>query len=64
MQRLPPAVLATWNMATDAFDHFAWGISPELAARIGGSPVDLEREQARRAGALMARPRTGDAPDA
>jgi hypothetical protein len=60
VQRLPPAVLATWNMTTDAFDHFAWGISPELAARIGGSPVELEREQARRAAALVAPPRTGD----
>jgi hypothetical protein len=64
VQRLPPAVLATWNMATDAFDHFAWGISPELAARIGGSPVELEREQARRAAALVAPARTGDAADA
>jgi hypothetical protein len=47
VQRLPPAVLATWNMTTDAFDHFAWGVLPELADRVGRRPVELEREQAR-----------------
>ena len=52
VQRMPPAVLATWNMATDTFDHFAWGVMPELAARIGRSPIELEREQARLASAL------------
>ena len=54
VQRLPPAVLATWNMGTDGFDHFAWGVLPELAMRVGLRPVELEREQARRAGALRA----------
>ncbi|HEY3335020.1 MAG TPA: hypothetical protein VGK16_07245 [Candidatus Limnocylindrales bacterium] len=54
VQRLPPAVLATWNMVADTFDHFAWGVLPELAARIGVRPLDLEREQARRAAALRA----------
>ena len=52
VQRLPPAVLATWNMASDGFDHFAWGVMPELAARIGRSAIELEREQARLAGVL------------
>lgn len=52
VQRLPPAVLATWNMAMDAFDHFAWGVTPELAARVGTSAIELEREQARRASVL------------
>jgi hypothetical protein len=47
VQRLPPAVLATWNMTTDTFDHFAWGVLPELAARTDRRPVELEREQAR-----------------
>ena len=64
VQRLPPAVLATWTMTTDAWDHFAWGISPELAARVGSTPVELEREQAGRAAALVARARTGDRPGA
>jgi len=49
---MPPAVLATWNMTTDTFDHFAWGVLPELAARTGRRPVELEREQARLAAAL------------
>ena len=60
VQRLPPAVLATWSMATDAWDHFAWGVVPELAERLGVRPVELEREQARRAAALAATAGTGD----
>jgi hypothetical protein len=52
VQRMPPAVLATWNMTTDTFDHFAWGVLPELAARTGRRPVELEREQARLAAVL------------
>ena len=52
VQRLPPAVLATWNLTTDTFDHFAWGVLPELADRTGRRPVELEREQARLAGSL------------
>jgi hypothetical protein len=64
VQRLPPAVLATWNLVTDAWDHFAWGITPELATRIGSTPIELEREQAARAAALVAPPRTGDQPGA
>jgi hypothetical protein len=52
LQRLPPAVLATWSMATDRWDHFAWGVVPELAARLGVRPLDLEREQARLVAAL------------
>ena len=49
VQRLPPAVLATWNMTADTFDHFAWGVLPELAIRLGVRPIELEREQAQRA---------------
>ena len=52
VQRLPPAVLATWNMTGDSFDHFAWGVLPELADRIGRRPVELEQAQARLAGSL------------
>ena len=52
LQRLPPAVLATWSGTGDRFDHFAWGVLPELAARTGRSPIEFEREQARRAGDL------------
>ena len=52
VQRLPPAVLATWSMAADTYDHFAWGVLPELAIRVGMRPIELEREQARRATTL------------
>ncbi len=54
VQRLPPAVLATWNEQADRWDHFAWGVLDDLAGRTGRSPRDIEREQARRA-ALLAR---------
>ncbi len=52
VQRMPPAVLATWNRSTDRWDHFAWGVMDELAGRVGMAPRDLEREQARRAALL------------
>ncbi len=52
VQRLPPAVLATWNPRTSAWDHFAWGVVPDLAGRLGVAPVAFEREQARRAAAF------------
>ena len=48
VQRLGPAVIATWDAAGDRFEHFAWGITAELADRIGMRPIELEREQARR----------------
>ena len=49
---MPPAVVATWDPARDRFEHFAWGITAELADRIGMGPLELEREQARRAETL------------
>lgn len=52
VQRRPPAVLATWDPATDAFEHFAWGITPELADRVDRSQADLEQRQAARAVSL------------
>jgi hypothetical protein len=48
VQRMPPAVIATWDPARGRFEHFAWGITAELADRIGMRPAELEREQARR----------------
>jgi hypothetical protein len=47
-QRLGPAVLATWDPATDRFEHFGWGVTPELATRIGRHAGDFEIEQDRR----------------
>jgi hypothetical protein len=52
VQRLPPAVLATWSPDAGRYDHFAWGLLPDLAGRTGMQPIEFEREQARRAGAL------------
>ncbi len=49
VQRLAPAVIATWDEANHRFEHFAWGIADELADRVGIAPLELEREQARRA---------------
>ena len=57
VQRLPPAVLATWNPTAGSFDHFAWGVVPELGGRTGRRPVDFEREQAIRARSISTRVR-------
>lgn len=48
LQRLGPAVLATWDPATDAFEHFGWGVTPELALRVGRRAGDFEIEADRR----------------
>jgi hypothetical protein len=48
LQRLGPAVLATWNPATDTFEHFGWGIVPELALRVARRAGDFELETAAR----------------
>jgi hypothetical protein len=53
VQRLGPAVLATWDPATDGFEHFAWGVSSELAARIGIRPGDFDAEVERRSAFLI-----------
>jgi type IV secretory pathway ATPase VirB11/archaellum biosynthesis ATPase len=49
VQRLGPAVLSTWDPAMDAFEGFAWGITPELALRVGRRAGDFEVEADRRA---------------
>jgi hypothetical protein len=59
VQRLGPAVLATWDPATDAFEDFAWGIVPELAERVGRRAGDFEAERARRADYLAGLVRAG-----
>lgn len=43
-QLLGPAVLATWNPAGHAFEHFAWGVMPEIAARLKRRTGDLEAD--------------------
>jgi hypothetical protein len=59
VQRMPPAVLATWNTASSRYDHFAWGVLTELAERTGMTAMELEPEQARRASTLADRARGG-----
>lgn len=48
VQRLGPAVLTTWDPATDAFEQFGWGVTPELAMRVGRRAGDFELECAGR----------------
>jgi hypothetical protein len=52
VQRPAPAILATWNKGADRWDHFAWGVLPDIAGRLGIAVIELEREQARRAATL------------
>jgi hypothetical protein len=59
VQRPAPAILATWNQGAGRWDHFAWGVLPEIAGRLGIATVELEREQARRAQALSDATRAG-----
>jgi hypothetical protein len=48
IQRLPPAVLATWDPRDDSFEHFAWGVISELALRAGRKSGEFELEVERR----------------
>jgi type IV secretory pathway ATPase VirB11/archaellum biosynthesis ATPase len=48
LQRLGPAVLATWDSVTDSLEHFGWGVTPELAVRVDRRPGDFEIEVDRR----------------
>lgn len=57
VQRLGPAVLATWDADHGAYDHFEWGIYPELAARTGRRAGDLEGALRDRAEELRSRAR-------
>ena len=43
-QLLGPAVLATWDPRAHAFEHFGWGVLPEIAARLGRRAGDLEAD--------------------
>lgn len=43
-QLLGPAVLTTWDGALGRYEHFSWGVLPEIAARLGRRPGDLERD--------------------
>lgn len=43
-QRLGPAVLAAWDARLGRYEHFAWGVLPEIAARLGRRAGDLEAD--------------------
>jgi len=43
-QRLDPAVLAAWDPRLERYEHFAWGVLPEIAARLGRRGGDLEAD--------------------
>lgn len=45
-----PAVLVVWDERAGRFEHFAWGVIPELAVAIGRKAGDLEHDiESRRA---------------
>jgi hypothetical protein len=48
VQRLGPAVLAARDTRSGQLEHFAWGVMPELAARVSMKSGDLEVEIDRR----------------
>ena len=64
VQRLGPAVLATWVPTDDAFEHFGWGITPELARRVGRAAGDFEIEVDRRRDHLLSLVAAGTTDDA
>jgi hypothetical protein len=43
-QELPPAVLATWDPRLQRYEHFAWGVIPEIALRLERKAGDLEMD--------------------
>jgi hypothetical protein len=43
-QRLDPAVLVAWDARLERYEHFAWGVLPEIAARLGRRAGDLEAD--------------------
>jgi hypothetical protein len=59
VQRLPPAVVAVRDERTDRLEHFAWGVMPELAIRLGRKAGDIEGDQAERAAILSGLARDG-----
>jgi hypothetical protein len=44
LQRQGPAVLATWDGQSGSYEHFAWGVMPELALLAQVRAGDLEAE--------------------
>ncbi len=62
IQRRPPAVLAAWDEHDDRYEHYAWGITPELADRVDRTQADLEDRQRERAAFLESLASAADDP--
>ncbi len=54
LDRRGPAVLAAWDDLAARFDHFDWGVTSDLAERVGLPPSVFEAELERRAAHLTA----------
>ncbi len=61
VQRRPPAVLAAWDERADAYEDYAWGITPELGDRVDRSQADFEERRIDRARFLASLEGTPDA---
>jgi hypothetical protein len=63
LQRRPPAVLSAWDETADAFEDYAWGITPELADLVDRAQADLEERQSQRSRFLAGLDATDDYSD-
>jgi hypothetical protein len=52
LQRRPPAILAAWDEAEGQLEHFAWGVTAELADHAGMPVAEFERSQRERSAYL------------
>jgi hypothetical protein len=52
VQRRPPAIISAWDPGSDAFEDYAWGVTPELADRVDRSQADFEDRRRDRASLL------------
>ena len=65
LQRRPPAILATWDRERDVLEHYEWGITAELAMRVGLSRDEFEHEHVARSRLVAGLVATGrTSPDA
>ncbi len=52
LQRRPPAVLAAWDEGEARLEHFAWGVTAELADHAGMPVAEFERSHRERSAYL------------
>jgi hypothetical protein len=48
LQRRPPAILSAWDERRDVLEHFYWGVTTELAERVGTTMRDFEAARVQR----------------